>query len=275
MKALLLPLLFVSFVTVQQPSGASGVFPITRSEMKPTPGLQQVMTAWSTQYVGLGPALKVEQVEIHGDNNANSMYNVVLRYSSALCSGAGAVLQLNGVLIGLKGSSTGTPGCKYSFALTRDQTTRAEAFFKVKRIDRLEIGKDLRATFSVSPKLRLVLRIENPSHAPTVQWQEGGSQPDQRNNQFSMRITRNGKPLPEINVPDMGGLFGVQTLKQGETVELSTPIAGWGDVSVPGRYVVQAVFYTELAPAGAGFPGLGRGDRWDRSFRGTVSFEVR
>jgi len=108
-------------------------------------------------------------------------------------------------LIGSDGSSEEASECKQSFRLTRDQTTRAEAIFKVKRKDRHQIGKKLIATFTVSPNFELVVRIENPPGAPAVRWTKywGG----RRDDQFSMRVTLNGKPLGTIDNPPSLGEF--------------------------------------------------------------------
>jgi hypothetical protein len=70
-------------VLAQEPV-ASGVYALTRNE----------------QSAGVLP---VKDVEIHGSNNANSMYNAVVHYSGTPCGSA--VLQLDGALIGSNGSS--------------------------------------------------------------------------------------------------------------------------------------------------------------------------
>jgi hypothetical protein len=275
MRTLLVSLFVAPFLmTSPLQSPASGVYPIMRSEKNPAPDLQEVVTPWSRQFVSLGPALIIDHFELHSNNNANSLYNAVVSYSSDWCGGA--VLRLDEVWIGTNGSSGGTPDCKLSFLLTRAQATRAEALFKVKRQNRHEIGEKLHATFSVSPKLEFVVRIENPPHATAVRWIRGGSQRGPRDNQFSMRITRNGKPLPEIDAPSMGGVFALQLLKPGDSVELRAPISSWGDISRTGHYVVQGAFSTELFDAATETPhGLGHSDQWDRRFQGTVTFEVR
>jgi hypothetical protein len=198
------------------------------------------------------------------------MYNAVV-------GNCGVILLLDGVLIGSNGTSVDAQGCRSSFPLTRAQAVRAEALFGVTRKDRHQIGERLRATFSVSPKRELLVRIENPPGAPPVRWRRGGLQRGLRDNQFSMRITRNGKPVPEIDAPSTigPGLVGWTTLKPGEAVEMKSPISSWGDISRPGRYVVHGAFWTELFAVGGRPDDLGRGDRWDRRFTGTVSFQVR
>jgi hypothetical protein len=271
-KTLAALLVCVSTVLAQEP-GASGVYTIMRYEQSAGPGLREVRTAWSLYFVSLGSLLPVKDVEIHGSNNANSMYNAVVRYSWTSCGGT--VLQLDGALIGSNGSSEGAD-CTRSFSLTRAQAARAEVFFGVTRRDRHEIGAKLRSKFSVSPAFELVVRIENPAGEPPVHWVLGGSQRGLRDNQFSMRITRDGQPLAVIDAPSMGGISALDTFKPGETVELRAPISSWGDISRPGRYVVQGTFYTELSPIGVSRQGcLACGDRWDRSFQGTVTFQVR
>jgi hypothetical protein len=270
---LLVSLFVLSFLMAppQQPS-ASGVFRIDRSEKNPAPGLQEVVTAWSRQFVSLGPALVIDHVEIHGHNNANNPYDAVISFSGgALCGSA--ILLLDGVLIGSAGSSEGASECKQSFRLNRDQATRAEAIFKVKRKDRHQVGEKLIATFTVSPKFELVVRIENPPGAPAVRWTKYGS--GRRNDQFSMRVTRDGKPLATIDTPPFVGDFisTLGLLRPGESVELRAPISSWCDISRPGRYVVQGALSTELFEAGTEWPsGLGHSDQWDRRFQGTVTF---
>jgi hypothetical protein len=257
-----------SIVMAQELPRVSGIYETLRIVQSAGPGLIEVKTPWSHSFVGLGPLVSVKDVEIHGSNNANSMYNAVV-------GNCGVILLLDGVLIGSNGTSVDAQGCRSSFPLTRAQAVRAEALFGVTRKDRHEIGEKLRATFSVSPKLELVVRIENPLGAPPVQWVRGGAQRGPRDNQFSMRITRNGKPVPEIDAHSMDGLMGRPILKPGEAVEMMAPISSWGDISRPGRYVVQGAFWTELFPVGVRPNDLGRGDRWDRRFTGTVTFQVR
>jgi hypothetical protein len=273
MRTLRVSLFVVSFLMAppQQPS-AAGLFRIDRSEKNPAPGLQEVVTAWSRQFVSLGPALVIDHVEIHGHNNANNPYDVVVSFSSgALCGSA--ILRLDGVLFGSGGLIDGASYCKQSFRLNRAQTARAEAIFKVTRKDRHEIGEKLIATFSVSPKFELVLRIENPPVAPAVRWTRYGS--GRRDDQFSMRVTRDGKPLATMDPPPsiVSIISSVGLLRPGESVELRAPISSWGDISRPGHYVVQGAFSTELFEAGTESPaGLGHSDQWDRRFQGTVTF---
>ena len=268
-SALGLLLFCTSIVMAQELPRVSGVYPTVRIVQSAGPGLIEVKTPWSQSFVSLVPVVTVKDVEIHGSNNANSMYTAVVGYCSA-------VLLLDGVLIGSNGQGVDAKGCRSSFSLTRAQAVRAEALFGVTRKDRHQIGEKLRATFSVSPKLELVVRIENPLGAPPVQWVRGGAQRGPRDNQFSMRITRNGKPVPEIVAHSMGGISGMGRLGPGEAVEIRAPISSWGDISRPGRYVVQGAFHTELARNDAeAFGGLGRSERWDRRFTGTVSFQVR
>ena len=90
-----------------------------------------------------------------------------------------------------------------------------------------------------------------------------------------MRIKRDGKPVAEIVAHSMGGLSGMRRLGPGEVVELRAPISSWGDISRPGRYVVQGAFHTELSPIDAdGFGGVWSADHWDRRFEGTVTFVI-
>src|SRR5262245_55451965 len=103
MKTSIVSLFMAVFLTAspQQPS-ASGLFRISRSEKNPASGLQEVVTAWSRLYISVGPELVINHVEIHGHNNANSMYDAVVRFSGALCGSA--ILRLEGEWIGSSGS---------------------------------------------------------------------------------------------------------------------------------------------------------------------------
>jgi len=205
------------------------------------------------------------------------LYNIVVSYSSgALCGSA--ILQLDDMLIGSAGTSEGASECKQSFRLNRVQAARAEGIFNVTRKDRHEIGEKLIATFSVSPKFELVVRIENPSGATSVRWSRNGSQRGLRDNQFSMRVTCDGKSLTVIDSPPFAGSFisTLGLLRPGESVELRAPISSWCDISRPGQYVVQGAFGTELFGAGDEWPsGSGHSDQWDRTFQGTVTLSVR
>jgi len=275
MRTSIFSLFIVSFLVGQQQLPETGVFPILKSEKNHAPGLHELVTPSLRQFVSLGPALVVEKVEIHGDNNANTAYRAVVRYSrGALCGSA--VLRLDGVLIGSSGSSDGGTSCKQSFTLTRAQATRTAEIFKVKLQNRHLIGGKLRATFSVSPKFELILRIENPPDGKAVRWRRGGAQRGPRDNQFSMQITRNGRPLAKVEAFSWGGPSSVHTLKPGESVELRAPISSWGDISRRGSYVVEGAYYTALYEPGPEMPhGLGSSDQWDRRFQGTATFEVR
>jgi hypothetical protein len=67
-----------SIVMAQELPRASGVYSAVRIVQSVTRGLLEVKTPWSHEFVSLGPVLSVKDVESHGSNNANSMYNAVV-----------------------------------------------------------------------------------------------------------------------------------------------------------------------------------------------------
>jgi hypothetical protein len=225
--------------------------------------------------VHLSAALTVKDARMHSTSNANSVFNLYVHHTSPPpCTGA--ILQLDRDTIRSNGGGSGQEGCSVLFTLTAEHATRAAAFFGTTRNDRKEVGERLRATFSVTDNRQLVVRIENPPDAPAVYWEHGGRNRGPRDNQFSMRLTRDGQALTPVGAFDFGGLMTMPLLQPGGFVELSAPISSWGDVSVPGRYVVEAAYETALAPFNGDLMASPRMDlAWARRFEGTASFEVR
>jgi hypothetical protein len=91
-----------------------------------------------------------------------------------------------------------------------------------------------------------------------------------RNNQFVIRIKRNGQAIPSVPAMDLGGGVFLETLRPGESVELRTPLSSWADISNRGTYIAEAefrtVFYSMVKESEN--PG------WDLIRSGIVAFEI-
>jgi hypothetical protein len=266
-------LVFAGVLVAQQPPLPSGFYPIIRGESIAGPGLREVVIAQQRQFVELDAALSLNGIEIYAANNENSIFYAFVRYTRPAC--VRVVLQLDALSISSNGWGQDPDGCDVSFNLTPEQATRAANLFGTQRQDRREIGQHLQATFLVSDNRELVLRITNPQDGPAVQWRLGGRNRGPRDNQFSMRITRDGQLIPTIGASDLGGLSTMKLLRPGESAEVRAPISSWGDVSRPGRYVIEGAYETSLAPGGADTLGVDRRSRWDRRFTGTATFDFR
>jgi hypothetical protein len=251
----------------------SGIYPITHIELAARPGLHQIRP---NQFAGIGPALSFKSIGIYSVNNANTSFSLVVEYRGPVCSSALMQLDTQAILSYSGGGETSNqPGvarnCDVSFTLTPMQAERASKLFHTTRHTRHEIGGQLAGTFSIANSRYLVLRLSNPPDAPAIQWYQRGHR-GPRDDQFSMRITRNGKPVQVILAADFGGPGSFRTLNPGGQFEIRAPIAGWGDISSPGHYVVEAAYETILQPTGD-FPDH-RTEVWDRRFEATVSFDV-
>ena len=268
-------LLFSSALMGQEPRLVPGVYPVS-SDSGPGPGLRNIATSGGRRFVRLGSPLSSQRAEIYAGNNRNDLFFAMVYFPGTGCSDSLLQLDAESILSTGYGSDSNSNTCNVFFSLTPVQAARAAAFFKTTRQDRHEIGERLSATFSVSDSLELVVRITNPPEASPVQWQKGGRNRGARDNQFSMRITRDGQPVRTIEAIDLGGLSGMMVHEPGQAIEVRAPITNWGDISIPGRYVVEGAYEIVLTPVGVRPYADGRrGEMWDRRFEGRATFEVR
>lgn len=224
-----------------------------------------------------GARITPTRAELYATQNDNRQYSLQFFYRREDCREA--VLVIGTTELVSNGYSSDDVSCAASFTLDRAQADRTASALGIQRRDRSEVGARLTGTFAPSaPRIRpgeaieVVLTITNPPGAPPVRWRQGGRNRGPRDNQFSLIIERDGQPIAPIEAWDFGGLTGMPTLAPGESVTVRAPIAAWGDIARPGRYVVRCTYETELTVA-TGDPFAN--PTWDRRFEGVIRFEVR
>ncbi|RLB49831.1 MAG: hypothetical protein DRJ42_20205 [Deltaproteobacteria bacterium] len=172
--------------------------------------------------------------------------------------------------------------CGARFSLDRALADLAAAHFGVPRQDRRSIGRALRGDFVPASAiirsgddLGITLTIRNGPRAPAVGLLVGGRQRGPRNNQFIFVIERDGQRVAPIEAMDSGGPAGFSLMESGGHFEFREQLSRWGDITVPGNYVVQCRYETELTPSnGDPYDDARRGERWDRAFEGVIRFTV-
>ena len=204
--------------------------------------------------------------------------------------------------------------CSLHFELDPSEAQRAAALFHTTRQDRHPIGEHVVGVFTLAPPassgatspspgaqissgpasrgrasrapgaipryavgepIEVVLTLTSPAGSPPVAWQRGGENRGPRDDQFDFVLTRDGQPVAPIEAMNFGGLSFMDELVASDHDEARTPLAPWADVTQPGHYEVTCSFHTVFAPAGVSpFEPTTRGQAWDRTFTGTVSFDV-
>jgi len=219
---------------------------------------------------------------LYATDNGNTRYQIYFRSPRRPQCGR-ALLRLGAHAIASNGWGHDDESCSVSFELDRPLADLAAAHFSIPRQDRHAIGRDLRGAFVVGSRsvrsgddVEVTLSIHNPPGAPPIMRYVGGRQRGPRNNRFTFVIQRDGRTIASIDAPDFGGLGGFTEQASGTTGEVREHLSRWGDISVPGRYVVKCRYDTELAPAGVdAFDDANRGKVWDRAFEGVIRFTVR
>ena len=219
---------------------------------------------------------------VYATDNGNTRYSLGVSFPPGTCDLGGVVVLGNG-LVGSSAYGHAKNECMLFFELTPALATRAAAVLGTGRRDRSEIGQwvtgrfaPTRPVYAAGQPVEIVLWLESPPEVDTIRWKRGGRSRGPRDNQFSFTITRDGQALPPIAGFDMGGISTRESLPGGGRSELRTPLAPWGDVGVPGRYVVECRYETVLLPDGVEpYDPAHDGTMWDRAFTGTVTFEVR
>jgi hypothetical protein len=174
--------------------------------------------------------------------------------------------------------------CRGKVAALHVSSCDAEGAFHTVRQDRHPLGERLTATFTTPHRrvrsgadVEIAVVLTNPADAPLVRWQRGGANRGPRDDQFDFTVTRDGQPLTNIEAMNFGGLSQFLPLAPGAASEtLRVPLASWVDLSARGHYVVQCRYHTVFLPEGVEPYGEGTmGAFWDRTFEGTVTFDVR
>jgi hypothetical protein len=229
-----------------------------------------------------GARIRPVRTLLYAAQNDNARYRLMVFYGQPGSCGD-ALLTLGTDAIPNRSLGANEQNCTVSFVLTRALADRAAAALRIPRQDRSPLGEAITGTFAPSARrarrgapVEVVLTIESPAATPTVGWERGGRSRGPRDNQFSLRIERNGQPVPPIEAQDLGGPFDYQPLSAGTTAEVRAPVAAWGDISRPGRYVVHCRYETSFVPDGIDpSDDTHRGAVWDRVFEGTIRFQVR
>ncbi|MBX3268983.1 MAG: hypothetical protein KF729_01910 [Sandaracinaceae bacterium] len=234
-------------------------------------------------YAVVGERLEPPVQPVGAANDENTTYELVAALAAGACS---SVVLVIGGLVRAPSSSIGDPtGCEAHFSLDAADADRAATLFGVARVDRVELGRDLRGTLSMSqtsflPSERVVaqLVIENPEAGAPVQVHVI----EDPRLQWNVRLT--GTRDDRARVPERTDLpiglsvFGGtawRTLDAGRAVTQPIWIGAQLDLSTPGRYLIGVAVDVELAPAGIGpDQDEARFRRWTQTFHGSVSFEV-
>ncbi|MCC7534714.1 MAG: hypothetical protein IT379_00795 [Deltaproteobacteria bacterium] len=262
-----------------------GVFVLRASHTQSRPGTVEISFGrLRGQWAQPGRMLRRDKVLLYARNNANTEYALDVRRNVRSASECGqGLLSLGGRTVASGSYGSGPTECSLFFELDRAFADEAARRWNVRRQDRSPVGERATADFAPSraryargEAVEIVVTLRNPADAPAIQWQRGGRQRGPRDNQFSFRIRRDGQPVTPIEAFDFGGLAGFIALPPGGTAEVRTPVAPWGDVSLPGRYEVECTYETVLVPGGVQpWTDDAYGSMWDRTFTGRVTFEVR
>ena len=231
-----------------------------------------------------GARLTPTQVRVFATSNANDAFTLDIRYPRIGSECAQGLLSLAGTAR-VSGSWGGDDtACSLNFLLSPTEAQLAATAFHTVRQDRHPLGERLTATFTTPHRrvrsgadVEIAVVLANPADAPLVRWQRGGANRGPRDDQFDFTVTRDGQPLTNIEAMNFGGLSQFLPLAPGAASEtLRVPLASWVDLSARGHYVVQCRYHTVFLPEGVEPYGEGTmGAFWDRTFEGTVTFDVR
>lgn len=273
-------------VALATQSLSDGVFELRGLHRVSRPGMAEVTEGTQRgQWASPGPMIRPDRATLYSERNDNSAYVLDVRRrvpSRRACEGG--LLSLDGRLVVTSSYSVEDHACGLFFRIDRAMADLAATRLHLRRQDRSPVGESMVGAFhsdrehyaSRGDDVVIVLTLANPAGAPLVRWQRGGRQRGARDNQWSFRITRDGQTVTPIDAPDFGGPTGFLDLGPGGQTEIRTSLAPWGDVTVPGRYVVECSFETVLMPEGAQpWTDASRGAMWDRTFTGRASFDVR
>lgn len=259
-----------------------GLYLAGRFHSGPMPGAVRVDTVDTPriepgEFVELGRRIEPSKVLVYARNNDNTRFVFVAQHEPPCGCG---VLALVGRVIAGSSSGRDDRGCHTPLELDAADASAAARFFGTVRRDRVPIGEHLVGTFTSRPhfvigeRIEVVLTITNPG-AP-VRWRRGGRTRGPRNDQFDFEVRRDGELLPRIDAHGLGGVAAFRPLGSGERAEVVTPLAPWADLSVAGRYEVICRYETELiTPERDLSDDDTRGAVWDRTFVGSIRFEIR
>ncbi len=230
----------------------------------------------------LGKRIRPQRAVLFADDNANTEFQLLVWYRDGQASDEG-ILVLGTKRLPSSGYGSDSTSSNVDWQLFPDDAKAAAALFHVPRQERHPIATLVTGTFAPTQKtytsgqaVEIVLTLANPATADAVKYTRGGRQRGPRDDQFSFVLTRNGVPLAPIPAFNFGGLSSMPELLPGGQAQISTPLAGWGDVTVRGHYVVDCQWESAFSPANVDpYDDQHRGDIWDKTFSGPVTFDVR
>jgi hypothetical protein len=275
-----------------------GVYRVASEHPTQAPRALPVPMPRGTTYFVPGARVTPVRVTLAARDNANTIYDVDVRWAHGGGSWEAcdrALLRLGTRTYLTRGWGGDDRECSANFELDPREAQRAAALFHTTRQDRHPVGEHVVGVFALassapapgtpsgspssSPRYRvgepieIVLTMTSSPGAPPVAWERGGQNRGPRDDQFDFTVTRDGQP--RIEAMNFGGLSFMDELPPGERDEARTLLAPWADVTQPGHYEVTCSFHTVFAPAGVSpFEPATRGQAWERTFTGTVSFDV-
>ena len=263
-----------------------GAYAIASSHTTQAPDAVEVRDSHgSASWVRPGARLSPTEVRVYADSNANDAFTLDLR--SPRAAGVNCeqgLLSLGGTVRVSSSWGGDATACNINFPLSPAEAQLAATAFHTLRQDRHPLGERVTSTFSTPHRrvrrgapVEVVFSLTNAVGAPVVRWQRGGADRGPRDDQFSFSVTRDGQPLTNIDAMNFGGLSQFIALAPGTTSEeVRVPLASWVDLSQRGHYVVQCSYHTVFIPDGVEpYHHDTMGQFWDRTFEGSVSFEIR
>ena len=259
-----------------------GLFRSTLPVARRTPALVRIESPSGARFVRIGARVSPDEVGLFATDNANSRYQLFVRYPKTRPCGY-TVIRLRERVFASSGFGEDDHGCSASFVLDAAMTGEAARVFAVSRRDRAPVGERItgafrtsQSTYAAGSTVEITLEITNPSDAPAVVRVEGGHDRGARDNRFAFEVTRDGAPVAPIDMPDFGGVSYPVPLPPGQTTTLRAPLDAWAALTTPGTYEVRASYETELLPAERDrVPGAPAPLGWSRTFTGVVRFTIR
>lgn len=289
----------VASASLAAADAADGVYLLASEHTTEVPHALAVPTPRGATYVVPGARLAPLRVSIAARDNTNTLYDVDVRYPHVAGHGCDRGLLRLGAHTLLTSSWGGDDAeCSLSFELDALEAQRAAALFGTTRQDRHALAEHVVGVFALTPPahaarthppahtpatpryrvgepIEIVLTMTSPPGAPSVAWERGGQNRGPRDDQFDFTVTRDGQPVRRIEAMNFGGLSFMDELLPGDRDEARTLLAPWADVTQPGHYEVTCTFRTVFAPAGVRpHDPATRGQAWDRTFTGTLTFDV-
>ena len=279
---LCLALCATSVAAFAQTTATDGAYTVRAFHDREQPGAIAVTSSRGGSWATLAARIPPTRALLVARDNGNSQFALGVDYARTGSCDEG-VLRLGANAFAASSWGSSPEVCSFTFELTAPLATLAASVFRVTRQDRHPVAERVTGTF-ITPHasyragdtIEIVLTLLNPPGAPRVLRHAGGRQRGPRDNQFSFRITRDGVAVAPIEGWDFGGISSYTPLDPGDNAGVRATLDRWGDISVPGRYVVECTYETQFSPDGARpYDDAQRGAIWDRVFLGTVVFHVR